>query len=71
MSENDLDNLLESIDLGDSIKETETIPGEDIKQSEKELEDTKPVSTDTASVAVQVGGATLCNGPQKIIMLVQ
>ena len=66
MSENDLDNLLESIDLGDSIKELETSPGEDIKPSEKE-EDTKPVSTDTASIAVQVGGASqYCRDPRSI-----
>ena len=56
MSENDLDNLLESINLEDAINELETSTGEDIKPAEKE--DTKPCSTDTA-VSVQVGGASI------------
>ena len=54
MSENDLDNLLESIDLEDAINVLEFSPGEDIKPLEKE--DTKPEPTVTA----QVGGATFC-----------
>ena len=36
MSEKDLDNLLESIHLGDAIDELEISTGEDIKPSEKE-----------------------------------
>ena len=55
MSEKDLDNLLESIDLGDAIDELEISTEEDVKPSEKE--GTKPGATDTA-VSVQVGGAT-------------
>ena len=54
MSENDLDNLLESIDLEDTINELETSTGEDTRPPEKE--DTKPSTTDTP-VSVQVGGA--------------
>ena len=58
MSENDLDNLLESVDLEDAINELETSTEEDTKPPEKE--DTKPGPTDTA-VGVQVGGAnTVC-----------
>ena len=74
MSENDLDNLLESVDLEDVINELETSAEEDTKPIEKEdtkpgteedtkpieKEDTKPGPTDTA-VGVQVGGAnTVC-----------
>ena len=55
MSEKDLDNLLESIHLGDTIDELEISTEEDIKPSE--IEGTKPSSADTA-VGVQVGGAT-------------
>ena len=55
MSEKDLDNLLESIDLGDAVDELKISTGEDIKPSEKE--GTKP-SSDITAVGVQVGGAT-------------
>jgi hypothetical protein len=55
MSENDLDNLLESIDLEDAINELEIGSTDDIKPSEKE--GTKPGPAD-AAVSVQVGGAT-------------
>ena len=58
MSENDLDNLLESIDPGDAINELENSTGEDIKPAEKE--NMEPGQTDTA-VSVQVGGAIVYN----------
>ena len=56
MSENDLDNLLESIDLEDTVNGLEFSSGEDIKSLEKE--DAKPEPTDIATVTAQVGGAT-------------
>ena len=55
MSEKDLDNLLESIQLGDTIDELKISTEEDTKPSEKE--GAQPSSADTA-VGVQVGGAT-------------